>query len=363
VPYFFNGSEYLGISFDQAVDKNLKWEITEEYDFGLDFAILDNKLSGTIDYYDKKTNDALINIAFNGQILGDLNSQYTTNAASFSNKGIEVGLNWKDNVGKDWSYTLGGNIAFNSNEIIGLNGGQALFDGSVNGFFTTKSDNGHPIGSFFLRQADGIFQSTSEVAASAQKDAQVGDIRYKDIGGPDGKPDGVIDDFDRTYSGSYQPKFTYGFNGSVSYKNIDLSLNTYGTSGGKIYNGKKAARADSRDNIETSVAKGRWTVNNPSNTIPRANLNSLPASTYFLEDASFFRINNITLGYTLPGSLLNKAKITNLRLFFTAQNLATITGYSGFTPEVISGSTLNSGIELGIYPTTRSFAFGINLAF
>ena len=376
VPYFYNGVEYLGISFDQAVDKNLKWETTSEFDLGLDFAILSNKLNGTIDLYDKKTTNALINVSFDGQYVADADNLYTTNAASFTNKGIELSLNWNDRINADWSYTIGGNIAFNTNKIIGLNGGQALFDGFVNGASTTKSDNGQPIGSFFVRQADGIFQNAAQIAASAQKDAQPGDIRYKDISGPNGKPDGVIDDNDRAYSGSYQPKFTYGISGSVNYKGFDFSFNTYGTHGGKIYNAKKQLRADPRDNIETSIAKGRWTVNHPSNSIARANLNALPNSTYFLESASFFRINNITLGYTLPRPVLTKAKFQNLRVFVTVQNLATITGYSGFSPEIAStfvgsggviptgGSpTLNQGIEQGIYPTTRSFACGLNFSF
>ena len=362
-PYFFNGTQYEGISFDAAVDKNIKWETTEELDLGLDFAVLSNRLTGTVDLYNKKTSNALINIFFDGLYVGDIDNLYTTNAATFRNKGIEVALNWNDQINKDWRYSFGGNIAFNQNRIIGLNGGQALFDGNVNGF-TTKSDNGHPIGSFFLRQADGIFQNAAEIAASAQKSAQPGDIRYKDISGPNGKPDGVIDDNDRAYSGSYQPKFTYGFSGSLNYKTFDFSFNTYGNYGGKIYNGKKALRgSDSRDNIETSVAKGRWTVNHPSNSIPRATLGTLPPSTYFLESASFLRINNITLGYTLPRPILTKAKIQNLRIYVTAQNPITITGYSGFTPEVVSSSTLNSGIEQAIYPTTRTFACGLNFSF
>jgi TonB-dependent starch-binding outer membrane protein SusC len=364
VPYFFNGTQYNGISFDQAADKNLKWETTEEFDLGLDFALMSNRLNGTIDLYNKTTSNALTTIAFDGLYVGDLDNQYTTNAAKFRNKGVELSLNWNDQINKDWRYAIGGNIAFNSNTVVGLNGGQALFDGSVNGFFTTKTDNGHPIGSFFLRQADGIFQNAAEIANSAQKTAQPGDIRYKDISGPNGKPDGVIDDFDRSFSGSYQPKFTYGGTISVNYKTFDLSVNTYGTSGGKIYNGKKALRgADPRDNIETSVAEGRWTVNHPSNSIPRATLGTLPASTYFLESGSFFRINNITLGYTLPRPVLTKAKIQNLRVYVTAQNPITITGYSGFTPELISGSNLNAGIEQGIYPTTRTFACGLNFSF
>jgi TonB-linked SusC/RagA family outer membrane protein len=364
VPYFYNGSEYLGISFNQAVDKNLKWETTEEFDIGLDFALLKNKLSGSVEYYDKKTNNALINIVFNGQILGDIDNLYTTNAATFSNKGVEVALNWNDKINNDWNYNISGNIAFNTNKITGLNGGQALTSGSVtNQGFTTKSDNGQAIGSFYVLQADGVFKTAAEVAASAQPNAQPGDIRYKDVSGPAGKPDGIIDASDRAYSGSYQPKFTYGINGGLSYKTLDLSFGTYGTSGGKIYNGKKAARANSRDNVETVVAKNRWTPNNPNSDIPRANLDALPASTYFLESGSFFRINNVTLGYTFPRSLLSRYEIQNFRIYITAQNLATFTSYSGFTPEIVSGSTLDAGIEQRIYPSTRTFAFGVNLGF
>ncbi len=364
VPYFYNGSEFLGISFDQAVDKNLKWETTEEYDLGLDFSMLKNRLSGSVEYYDKKTNNALIDIAFNGQVVGDIDNKYTTNAASFSNKGYEFSLNWNDRINKDWNYNISGNIAFNKNKITGLNGGQALTAGSVGSQgFTTKSDNGQPIGSFYVLQADGIFRDAAEIAASAQPDAQPGDLKYKDISGANGKPDGMINDFDRAYSGSYQPKFTYGINGGLSYTTLDLSFGTYGTSGGKIYNGKKAARADSRDNIETTVAKNRWTPNNTNTSVPRANLNALPASTYFIESGSFFRINNVTLGYTLPRSFLSKYKIQNLRVYVTSQNLATFTGYSGFTPEIVSSSTLEAGIEQKIYPSTRTFAFGVNLGF
>ncbi|MDQ6813569.1 MAG: TonB-dependent receptor [Bacteroidota bacterium] len=364
VPYFYNGAEFLGISFDQAVDKNLKWETTEEYDLGLDFGLLQNRLSGSLEYYDKKTNNALINIAFNGQILGDVDNLYTTNAASFSNKGVELSLNWNDKISKDWNYNISGNISFNKNKITGLNGGQALTAGSVGSQgFTTKSDNGQPIGSFYVLQAAGTFKTAADIAASAQPNAQPGDLKYLDISGPGGKPDGVINDYDRAYSGSYQPKFTYGINGGLSYKTLDFSFGTYGTSGGKIYNAKKAARADSRDNIETVVAQNRWTPNNSNSNIPRANLNALPASTYFLESASFFRINNITLGYTLARSILSRYKIQNLRIYITAQNLATFTPYSGFTPEIVSGSTLDAGIEQHIYPTTRTFAFGVNLGF
>ncbi len=356
--YIFNGTEFLGISFDQLPDRNIQWETTKEFDLGLDFGFLENRLTGEVDYYNKKTEDALIPIVIPA-ILGDANNQFITNAASFSNRGVELALNWDTSAGDNWTYSVGINGAYNKNEITGLNGGQALFDGGVGTQGpVTKSDNDQPIGSFFILETNGIFQNAAEIAASAQPDARPGDLRYVDLNG-----DGAINANDRGFFGSYQPKLTYGVNGSVTFKAFDLSVSTYGTAGGKIYNGKKAARVDSRDNLETVVAQNRWTPNNPNSSVPRANLNPLPASTYFLEKGDFFRINNLTLGYAVPSKFLTRYKFQNVRAFVTAQNLATITGYSGFTPEITSGSPLNGGIETGIYPTTRTLAFGINVGF
>lgn len=367
VPYYYDVAKnrYLGISFDNVTDKNVKWEVTDEFDVGLSFGLLDRRLTGDIDYYKKTTNDALIYVNIPA-ILGDPDGKYITNAANFTNEGIELGLTWSDKVGQDWAYSINGNVAQNKNRILNLNGGQALFDGSVGDYFTTKSDNGQPIGSFFLLQMDGIFQNATEIAASAQPGAKPGDIRYKDISGPAGKPDNKIDDNDRAFSGSYLPKVTYGLNGNVSYKSFDLSFGSYGTSGSKIYNGKKAIRGTApADNIETSVAVGRWTPNNPNNSIPRANLNKLPASTYFLENGDFFRLNNLTIGYTLGKDIISKAHISSLRIYVSSQNLFTITKYSGFTPEIFKGdgTPLNGGIELNTYPSTRTFSFGVNLGF
>ncbi|MBC7650912.1 MAG: SusC/RagA family TonB-linked outer membrane protein, partial [Deinococcales bacterium] len=356
LPYFFNGVEVQGFALDNLFDPRIKWETTREYDAGLDFGLLKNKLTGSFDVYDKKTQDALVNIKISG-ILG--RDTYTTNAATFSNKGIELALDWRDNLSKAVKYNFGGNIAFNKNKIENLNGGQALRDGNVGGQgATTLSDNGHPIGSFYLLEAMGIFQNEKQVAASAQPGAKPGDLIYRDVNG-----DGKIDAADRTYQGSYQPKYTYGVNGGISYNAFDLSVGGYGTGGGKIYNGKKAARGDFRDNIETKVANNRWTPNNPNSGIPRATLEELPASTYFLEKGDFFRINNLTVGYTLPVALISKAKIQSLRAYVTVQNLATITKYSGFSPEINNGSVLAGGIEQSIYPTTRTFAFGVNVGF
>ncbi len=356
LPYFFNGVEVLNFRLEQLYDPNIRWEVTTEVNIGLDFSMSQNRLSGTIDVYDRKTEDALVRIK-TPTILGD--DEYITNAATFTNKGVELGLDWKDNVNKDWRYNFGGNIAFNENKIENLNGGQAIPDGSVGGQGTTTlSDNGQPIGSFYLLEVDGVFQSAADITGSAQPAAKPGDLKYRDVNG-----DKVINSLDRAFQGSYQPKVTFGINGGLNYKSFDFSIAGYGTSGGKIYNGKKAARGDFRDNVETDVANNRWTPNNPGTTIPRANLNELPASTYFLEKGDFFRVNNLAIGYTVTGDILAKLKLQSLRVYGTVQNMATITGYSGFTPEISNASTLAGGIESSIYPTTRTFAFGLNVGF
>jgi TonB-linked SusC/RagA family outer membrane protein len=366
IPYFYGTGLGSGIAFDQIVQKDLKWEISEEFDFGVDFTILNNRLNGVIDFYDKKTKDALINVNVPA-ILGDPDGIYVTNAASFRNRGVEVSLGWNDKIGKDWTYSVSGNVSFNQNKIIGLNGGQALPGGNINDGFTTLSDNGHPIGSFYLWQTNGVFQSDEEASASGQAGAQAGDLRYVDQ-----DKNGVIDGNDRVFMGSYQPKMTMGFNGDLGFKGFDLSIGTYGAFGGKIYNGKKALRGtDPRDNIETSVVNDRWTINHRNTNVPRATSGRLPNSDYFLENADFFRINNLTIGYKLPQRILDKYKIQSLRFYATVQNLFTFTGYSGFTPElipldVITKGAVNitdQGVDVNAYPSVRTWALGVNLTF
>ncbi len=375
IPYFFNNNLGEGVQFQQLVDKNLKWETTDEYDAGLDFSLLKSKLSGEIDFYDKKTKDALVIVNIS-TVSGDIDGNYITNAATVQNRGIELGLNWNDAINKDWSYSVGGNIALNQNKVLKLNGGQALPSGGVGSQgFTTLSENGYPIGSFYLLQSEGVIHNQSELAAYTDPKTekpvtingqvpQVGDLKYTDSNG-----DGNVDANDRTHAGSYQPKATYGFSGSINYKSFDLSVNTYGTIGSKIYNANRAIRGGSLDNIEADVAVNRWTTNNPNSNVPRANVNELPHSTYDLQSGDFFRVNNLTIGYALPAGVLSRYKLNNLRIYITSQNLATFTKYTGFTPEILpvdqanNPGVLGAGVDLNTYPTTRTYAIGINLNF
>jgi len=280
-----------------------------------------------------------------------------------------LSVQWNGKSGKNVDYNISGNVSYNKNTVLALNGGQSISSGAAGqSGNTTLTDNGQPIGSFYVLKADGVFHNQAELAAYVTKSGApitingqapgLGDLRYEDVNG-----DGKIDANDRIFAGSYQPKFTIGLNGSVSYKAFDFSIAAYGTVGSKIYNGKKAARFNQKDNVEARVANNFWSFQNYTSNIPRAHLNALPQSTYFIESGDFARINNLTIGYTFSKKLLDKYGINNFRCYLTAQNLYTITNYSGFSPELASSDPLSQGIELNAYPTTRTFAFGVNLTF
>jgi hypothetical protein len=167
---------------------------------------------------------------------------------------------------------------------------------------------------------------------------------------------------DTTYQGSYQPKLYLGLSAGLSYKGIDFSIDLYSNIGNQVYNGKQQARVATKDNIEEYIATSYWTLQNKSETQPAPNGGNLPASSYFLSSGTFYRINNATLGYTLPVKLLNRQRVINsLRIYASAQNPVTIKKYKGFSSELPGSDPTNAGIELGTYPTTRTFAFGVNL--
>lgn len=365
-PYSFNGSArpaVNGAQINQIIDPNITWEVTQEYDLALEFAFLGNRLTGELNFYDKKVDNALINVPI-PRTAGDADGVILTNAASIKNQGIEVLLNWKQRASEVLSYSVGGNVTFNRNDVVALNGGQVIRGGSIGAAqgFTTYTDNGYPVGSFFVLETDGVFNTVAEVNAYTNSDggliqpnAKPGHFRYVDHSG-----DGAIDDADRVFAGSYQPVAYLGVNGSVNFKNWDFSMDLYSNVGNEVYNGKKAVRVEGKDNVERDVVYSRWTSGGRSQTEPGANTGNQLASNYYVESGSFLRINNLTAGYTLPTSLLSRFKISGVRAFVTAQNLITLKKYSGFTAE-LPGDPISSGIELSAYPTTRTIAAGVNI--
>ncbi|TAJ14439.1 TonB-dependent receptor [Marinilabiliaceae bacterium JC017] len=351
-----------GATIQDVKDPDLQWEVTTESNLGLEFNLLHNKLSGEFDYYHKKTTDALIEAPIDA-IYGDPDGKFLTNKADILNKGFEVVLNWDDKLGADMSYHIGATISRNSNKIDNVRDGIPIVSGDLqNGQVVTRTEVGQPIGAFWIYETDGIFNTQEELDAYVnaegnpiQPDARPGDLKIVDNNG-----DGKIDDDDRAYCGSYNPKLMLGLNLGFTYKNLDFSLDGYGNFGNKIYNGKKA-QVWGGENIEASLA-GRWTPENTSSNTPRASNNVPVASDYYLEDGNYFRINNITVGYTLPQQWLETIRIERCRVYFSARNAITWMSYSGYTPELPNGS-LDSGIELGAYPQTASYFIGLNVNF
>ena len=372
LPYFFNSGTSAanpspGSIIPQVKDINIHWETTKETDLGLEFALLSSRLTGEIDIYDKKVIDALIYVQVQGTFgsQANPNSSVTpgdvlTNAATIDNKGIEFSLRWHDNIGKNFSYFIAGNATSNRNRVVNLTAGLPLFDGNINGYYTTETKTGYPIGSFFMRKVVGVFQNQADIdnykgknGQPLQPGAQPGEFKYQY------KPDGTLD---TAYLGSYQPKLYIGFSTGFNYRSFDFSVDLYANIGNQVYNGKQQARVAARDNLERSIATSYWTAQNKSNTQPLANGGNLPASSYFIASGTFARINNITLGYTLSQKIIKgQSVLTNCRIFFNAQNPVTLKRYGGFSSELPGTSPTNAGIELSTYPTTRTFAFGVTL--
>jgi TonB-dependent starch-binding outer membrane protein SusC len=374
IPYFFNSGNSGGTSgvttgsiVPQIKDLNIKWETTKETDLGFEYAILKGRLTGEFDVYDKKVSNALIYVQVPGTFGSQANpnsaitpGDVLTNAATIDNKGLEFSARWHDAINSKFSYFIGGNVSFNRNRVVNLNGGLPYFDGNINGYFTTETKTGYPIGAFFMRQVIGVFQNQSEINNYVDKNgnqlqpgAAPGEFKYKynSNGG-----------LDTAFLGSYQPKAYIGVSAGFKYKELDFSVDLYSNIGNQVYNGKAQARVSISDNVERAMATSYWTPQNGSETQPAPNGGNLPASSYFLASGTFFRINNVMLGYTLPSRILARQNvITSCRFFINAQNPVTIKKYNGFSSELPGSLPTNAGIELGTYPTTRTFAAGVNL--
>jgi TonB-linked SusC/RagA family outer membrane protein len=332
-----------GSTITGAVQQGLSWEKTNEFNIGAEFTLLDYRLSGEIDYYQRVNENATLQLQL-PDIFGV--DPFNSHVGEIKNTGIEAQLNWADKINDKLSYHIGGNFAYNKNELTKTFSPYFVetIGGNIgNGQYTKKAAVGQPLGSFFLYEVDGIDDR--------------GELVYKDLNN-----DGAVDEDDRRFFGSYIPKYTIGFNFGFNYKNFDFNLDTFTNLGSKVYNGKKAQRFGG-ENIEQDVFNNRWTSGRASNTTPKA-FNEVPlSSNYYLESGDFFRINNITLGYTIPGEKLGV--FSKLRIYATAKNPIMLKKFSGFTPELPSdGNPLGTaGIELNAYPTLRSFFVGINTSF
>ncbi|MFA9188333.1 SusC/RagA family TonB-linked outer membrane protein [Flavobacterium magnesitis] len=354
---FTSGLNYgsgSGTTIDSTVDPNLSWEIVEELSGGFDFEILDNRLKGSFDLYDKNTTNAILYVL--PLSTSGITQRTPSHVGEVSNKGYEIALRWDDKINDNLSYWVGGNFSHNKNKLASLtNQGIApIVGGSLGNGQNTKlldrTSVGQPIGSFYMYEYAGI-------------DPTNGQMLYYTANG-DRVAQGALNEVnDKKYVGSVLPTTNYGVTLGMNYKNIDFSVDGYGIGGAKVYNGKKAQRF-SGENVEASLANNFWTPTNTTASNP-APFNQVPvASTYYLESADFFRINNITLGYKLP---LNDTGFINFcRIYVNAINPFISQKFSGFSPEALGDGELvtgTQGIELDAYPSLRSFVIGANLKF
>ncbi|WP_313374475.1 SusC/RagA family TonB-linked outer membrane protein [Chishuiella sp.] len=343
---------------------DISWEIVDEWTAGLDFDLFRGKLTGSFDYYNKTTKNAILNIQ---QILSSpYEKNFYDHAAKIENKGFEIALNYSDKTSGGLRYSIGGNFNYNMNEVVSVKKGyEGMTGGSLgNGQITKRLEAGQPLGSFWLLEADGVWQTQEEIDSNPHlSSAQPGHLRYKDVNG-----DGVIDDRDKKFMGSYIPKFNYGINISLDYKNFDLNISGYGAGGNKIYNGIKNTRLGG-ENISVDTFNSRWTGAGTSNTNPGAERDQV-ASSYYLEKGDYFRLSNVTLGYNFRDKI---DFVSNLRIYVSAQNLFIITKYSGFTPELTLDNDKSSryegspygttGVDFSAYPNVRTFLVGLNVEF
>ena len=336
----FNGSNYsfgnpsainAGLFIPRALDPNLTWETMKEIDFAIDFKIFKN-ITGTIEYYNRNSSNLILPVQIPSVLSID---PVFFNTGTVNNNGYELSLNYTKSINNNWSVNLGGNISYNKNEVTKIDNSyfKNILGGSLdNGQFTKVVAVGQPLGSFSVFPTTG-FNSDGAFSYGSQ----------------------------RVNSGTYIPTLTFGTNISITYKKFDFNISAYGVAGNKIYNGKKAQRFGG-ENIEAALLSSFWTPSTPNAINPKPS-NDVPiASTYFIEDGSFLRINNLTLGYTLPKSM---AFFDSVRFYFTALNPFIFTEYSGFSPEIVGNDNANplgnAGIELNAYPTNKTFLFGINV--
>lgn len=326
---------------------DLKWETTTQTNFGLDLSIFENKLTFTVDYFDKTTDDILLAVGLPSATVGQINKTYV-NAGIVSNKGFEFGANFQNND-HEFKYGISGNIATLKNNVEKL---QQYVTEITDDKTHTKTVVGQPISSYYGLKFDGIYQNQAEINSTLYSNTngvKPGDIKFKDLNG-----DGQINADDRTFIGSPIPKITYGFSFNAEYKRFDMSFLFQGVSGVDRYNDlKQILDYDSRPFNSTTAVLNAWNGEGTSNTTPRNTMNDnggSQISSVFVEDASYLRLKNLEIGYTLDPKIIGDRY---LRLYISGQNLLTFTKYTGLDPE----ST--SLIDQGTYPQSTSILMGL----
>lgn len=357
----FGTTELLnfGASVITLANPFLQWELSSTLNAGIELGALDNRLTLELDYYNRATDKILVAVPI-PDYVGSAGNPFV-NAASVVNKGWDGTLNWRGSAGK-LRYRLGLLASTVNNKVVSLGTGNEDLRGAViAGEVATLTRIGDPIGAFYGYKVAGVYQSAEEIAQFPNQGiVRPGDLRFEDVNG-----DGIINPDDRTYLGSPIPNLIYGFNLGFDLGGFDFSADFNGVRGNKILNAKQMARGFGIPNFETRFLD-RWTGPGTSNTEPRVTNGGYPnfnVSDQFLEDGAFFRLRSLQLGYSLPENIIAKAGLSNLRIYASGNNVFLWTNYSGYSPEVGSENVLQVGIDNGIYPTARTFLFGLNANF
>ncbi len=381
-PYYFNNKDNpaLGAYPNILPNEDVKWETSEQLDFGFDARFLNNRLGIAFDWYKKTTKDWLVRAPM--LLSYGTNAPYV-NGGDIENKGYEIQLNWNDKIGKDFRYSVSANFSHNKNEVTRLANSEGIIHGGSNAIAQNTAELyriqvGYPIGYFWGYEMEGIIQNETQLqeyldrncngdkANSLQGESlQPGDVMFKDVNG-----NGKIDkgDDDKTMIGDPNPDFTLGLNINVSYKGFDFALNGYGSFGQQVAKSYRQFSDHPDDNYCTDVYSKYWTGEGSTNRYPRfsdgktANMSEI--SRVWIEDADFFKISRISLGYDFK-RLYSKLPVQKCRLYVSLSNFFTFTGYSGMDPEVGfgNGASWASGIDCGYYPSARSWQVGLNINF
>lgn len=380
--YTFNGNpdQYVsGAAPSRLPNEDLTWETSEQLNIGLDARFLSGRLGFTLDWYNKKTKDLLVAVPV------DPTTGFSTqmkNAGTVENKGIELSLSWNDKIGKDFQYNVGWNMAYNHNEVTEVKSNQTYNNGgndllAQNTGYMARFEEGHPIGYFWGYKTEGVMQNEADVQAYLDKNCKgnaanskqgtgikPGDLKFVDVNG-----DGVVNDDDKTELGDPHPDVTMGITLGASYKGFDLSVTGFGAFGQQVARSFRKFTDGEYENFTTEVYD-YWHGEGTSNKYPLlAHMNAGPnwqtISDIYIEDASYFRLLNLTVGYDFT-KIWKNSPFQQLRLYFAAQNLFTITGYKGMDPE--NGTSIGSdswvtGVDVGNYPQPRTYMVGVNVKF
>ena len=357
-----NSDRVNGLAADTRANLDINWELTESYNLGFDLGFFDGSLKLTADYFIKDTKDLIFELPVSS--LEGISQEPFINSGEVRNEGFEVNLSYQGGGEKkdDFKYTISGNISKIQNELVSLNKGSQIFHtNNIASLTPLRSVEGQPLFSFYAYETDGIFQSNASATAyTPQPTAVAGDLKIKDVNG-----DGIINEEDQTFQGTALPDLTYSLNMDFNYKNFDLRIFLQGVSGSKGFNGYKyttvyPGQTSVADEANLSIdALDTWSPTNTGASNFRLDgfggLNEA-ASDFWIEDTSYLRLKNVTLGYTFP----KVNGFSRLRIYAAAENLFTITNYSGLDPEI---GLNNNGLDGGQYPISKTITLGLNLAF